>query len=771
LSAKGKLFLKTSSPLRFNGDFSYDGYAIKGKASANWKEFNLKIQNFLHWNPLKGLTVKGYGKFEKTFLKKCGLGLKTKFGYTYDGENFYLIGFDENWFIGFNVTLLSTAGFSNEKKFVLSLINGNETLRVNLTGNKLYAKFNDFSIKRCNSSIENLKGFLSYLLNSKTISGKLKFKNLSIQGRNFTLGETSLEIKGTIPDKVRVKLSGKLKGEIIKEGQRVKGNIGGTIETFGKPLVFKLPYIDYKLEEHKFHSVIKSLNYSSIGFNNVEITGRINNSADKQTVQLLFGKTWDGFLKLNWKQPFIFLNLEGNFTYGGKPYNFKVLSHADKNAGYVEVAIRRFLKSYLQFAKKAGIYLLSSENKVANIGTLNFKGIYEQNQLKLNAVVDFNIENGQLTLTAPFLTDYNFRTGFFHLKALPFCVNYLYRTVLCTKNFEIRGKKGKIKLEILSREEFPVELQLKGEIGKTYDVIGNVKIAENFINSLINPYGFEIKDTGKLPLIISIKGKNPLKGLYVSSDTSFVLYSKYFYKPIRGYLNLSANSGEGNLFFGLQNLLTGEIYGTASLNLKFQPLQGNFNLELDNLPLRVYFEKFLSSYLTVNAKFNGTFNAKELKTTGRASVDGFVKVYSYKPPRFSSSKEKKTAEKNGGYSINYKIKLFSRGPVYIKAPNGDATVTYEGFVSNNGTLLKIFINFGRINLFGKEYVISRSSVEIENGKTYLDFHMTHTATERTIFIHIYGYLPVENLKLDIYSVPPAPKNEILLYLVSGGNQF
>jgi hypothetical protein len=758
LSTEGKILLDKNSPIVFNGNFTYDGFALDGKFSTFWKDYNLTNKNSLHWDVLSGLTLKGYGKLQKNFLNKCNLGLKTVFGYTFNGKTVYLSGLDTNWSVGFSGIY--------RKSLFLDLVNGNDTLKVVLKSNKLFALFNKFSLNRCSFLVKNLKGNLNYDLNQSTLSGNLTFENLAY-GDKFSLDKTSLGINGKLPDWVNANFGGTISGSVEKKGKQIKGNLKGSVNLFGKEANFNFPQLVYDLQRNKTQVVIKEFKYQPVVVENVNVNGLLKEG--NRNIELLFSKSWNGFINLNLVKPYIFIDLKGNFSVNQRKFNFSVVSQADKVAGNIELELTNFLQGNFQYIKQNGIYLLSSQNILKNFGKVSFKGAYNGKLLSLNFVSDLNIRNGTITLTAPSIINFDTQTGEFHLKALPFCVSYLYKTVLCTKNLEIH-KKEKLEIELTSREEFPIELQLRGEIGKTYDVLGNLKIGESFINSLINPYGFEIRNSGKIPFVVSIKGKNPIQGLYVSSDTSFALYSKYFYKPIKGYLNLSANSGEGSLFFGLQNLLTGEIYGTASGNVNFSKLEGEFNLNLSNLPIRIYLENFVSSYLTADAKFKGKFNKKTLRTKGNVSVEGFVKLYSYQPPGLTSKEKTKSQKTQKTYKVNYKVKLLSRGPIYIKAPNGEATVTYNGFISNNGTHLRIFINFGKLNLFGKKYIISRSSVEIKNGKTYLDFYMTHLTSDRTVFLHIYGFLPVENLKLDISSVPPAPKNEILLYLVSGGKQ-
>jgi hypothetical protein len=144
-------------------------------------------------------------------------------------------------------------------------------------------------------------------------------------------------------------------------------------------------------------------------------------------------------------------------------------------------------------------------------------------------------------------------------------------------------------------------------------------------------------------------------------------------------------------------------------------------------------------------------------------LGGYLRVDSYK---FLNSAE--GGSSNSKLKINYNLSVNTPTPIYVKTPNGNFIITLKGKLSDKNGTFEVFINYGRLNLFGKTFYVSNGVVKREGSKTYVDIPMILYTPVRTIYLKVYGYLPWNKLKLNVYSVPSAPKQELLAYLLSGG---
>ena len=142
---------------------------------------------------------------------------------------------------------------------------------------------------------------------------------------------------------------------------------------------------------------------------------------------------------------------------------------------------------------------------------------------------------------------------------------------------------------------------------------------------------------------------------------------------------------------------------------------------------------------------------------------GYIKVLSYNFPKGGGNKGNSPPPK-----VKTDIDFLSSEPLYIETPNGWVVVTYRGSFKNGTLNAVVFINYGRVEVLGKTFYIRNGEIDIKGNCIEVDIPLVYYAPGRTVYIRIYGPLPVEHLKLDIYSVPPAPREELLAELLGGG---
>jgi len=106
-------------------------------------------------------------------------------------------------------------------------------------------------------------------------------------------------------------------------------------------------------------------------------------------------------------------------------------------------------------------------------------------------------------------------------------------------------------------------------------------------------------------------------------------------------------------------------------------------------------------------------------------------------------------------------------PIYVDTPNGVFVVLLSGKWENGNLKLNINISHGKLNILGKEYFVNNALVKVEGKRVYIELPLVYYAPDKTIYIKIYGYLPWQNLNMELYSVPPAPQDEILMAIISG----
>ncbi|HIC09593.1 MAG TPA: hypothetical protein EYO62_06045 [Aquificales bacterium] len=589
-----------------------------------------------------------------------------------------------------------------------------------------------------------------------TVRGTLNYSKINY--RWFTLYKQNLKFLFSAERKF-LELTGALKGTLSSYDGVFWGYLSGKLGINEKILAFNLPQIDIfrSFETTKLKLWLQKLSWDAINLRNIHIYSLVRENFLKTT---LSGNAEGHIL---YSESKYLSNLKLWFFYGGKPYKLTLYGRGTQKEGNGKLSLedlsftwsyqKRFKTYY--FSHKGQYKFLTFGGKVL-LGTkrVEFREILqiEPNLTGITGVLNF-IGEGDRNLS--------------HLKGtiLPFCLALTGEKVACFKTGEFEKNNRNIYLHLESIKNFPVYASINFRLLKFKKLFLRTlfKFRNDFINSFITSYGFYLEKPKEVVIPFEFEGdvSSLPKNLLWIYATELDLFSVYFYKPLKVYLTLQTNNGVFSSLIGLSDAFSKTIYGSASILLE----RGVFKADMDfsELPLRANISNFLRGYLNTALNLRVEKREKTFSVKGVVLSGGFLKVNSYK---FPSSRSGGGESKNFPLRVN--LEFFSSEPLYVETPDGKFTLNYRGKVVGKTVKATVEIAYGELKLLGKTFYIHGGEIDIVGNKVYLDIPMTYYAPERTIYLRIYGNLPWNNLKFEIYSTPPAPKEELLAALISGG---
>ncbi|NPA32824.1 MAG: hypothetical protein GXO04_04275, partial [Aquificae bacterium] len=240
--------------------------------------------------------------------------------------------------------------------------------------------------------------------------------------------------------------------------------------------------------------------------------------------------------------------------------------------------------------------------------------------------------------------------------------------------------------------------------------------------------------------------------------------SRYFYKPFGSaiWVELSRK--------GISFALTG-WFEEGFLNA--HAYSGNFkDFEIDfvyrKLPVRI--TDGVRARLLASGE--GSVRLSELKRlllVLRTEFDGFVKVK--KLPKKEKKEEKKLP-----LEVKLDVEFLTPAGIVVKLPEGRVLASVRGKVKGKlpepDYRIEVVLKSGVLNYFSKVFYVKRSKVlllkEEERSLTEFSLRLNTVADDYKIFLNIEG--TPDEPRVYYYSVPPLPREELLMKLISGGTQ-
>lgn len=644
--------------------------------------------------------------------------------------------------------------FGEEWRILGALSNGTILFKGNPAAFRLRAEkislknFCRLSLKGVNGSLEKWKGRLK---------GYLKFNEISLPPLSVADERISILQR---ENNLLVSLEGNIRGLLSKYGDNLWGYLYGSIFLNRKPLKFNIPHFEVLSEGRKrFISVgVENLSWDSL---KVEGLG-LNSLYGKDFFKLTLEGNGTGYLEYSRGIYKAYLSL---WVFGRKtPFRVEVSGIGSPRKGRGEVHIDNIGVS-LSYRKRKKVWYISHKGFWKFV---SFGGNWKISKSFANFEENIEINNnpwgivGVFTLLGKSDTDLNS----VDIRLLPSCVAFLGEKVICFKNglFSKRGNNLFLSLESFKNLPLYAVLQSKLTDFKFLDLKLLLEVKKSLLNHFLVRYGSYIVSPSKFSIPFSYSGEisSFLQRLNWYYTTRAKVLSLYAYKPLEVYLTFSSYGGSISALIGFADALSKETYG--SLSATFNGRTPEIGIELSNFPFRVSFRDNLRGY--INLGIHGEIKRKNGKfsVNGKLLSGGFVKVLSYKFPTEKGKGQKKLP-------LSGIISFLSSEPLYVETPNGKFTLTYSGYFKNSTLHAKVFINYGNLHLLGKQFYIQSGEIDINGQKVEVDIPIVYYAPDRTVYLHVYGSLPWENLKFDIYSIPPAPREELLASLFSGGGEL
>jgi hypothetical protein len=648
-----------------------------------------------------------------------------------------------------------TLSFSLPKKeiFTLASNGSNGLLQINGYLNDFKVLIKEFNLKNfCGLHMEkvSVKGISTK--NRLTLKGS--FKELSYKSF-FSLNQQRFSI---ISKKklLSIKLQKTLNGFLLVKNGNFWGYLNGKLTVLGNLLTIQIPLLEGILKRQKILNRIyfKTLSYKDISLVNTEILTKIYS----KTVNIKFNKQANGkfFIKLN---PF---NFYGNFEIPLKIFKkFYILSlkgKGNKNNGLIKLK-SNFCILQINYKNSIVKYkflsdFLTSTGEILINSFKNFKFTL------LNEIGD-NLLN--ISAVIPIIGEVNTQKPNLSIKVLPFCSFYRTQKVLCIKTASFIYNQSRAIININSLKNLPVFIKINSSLKNNYlSLEAFLNIKKEFLNLYLAKLKTLIKSPQEVKLNFTYKGKigkliQNFKWFY---SQKFDIFSDYTYKPLAIYVNMSFTNKKFESFLGLLNSFNQLPIGRAYLS--YSPKNGlNFNYALEEFPLKINIPKRVKAFLkiTSNGKLKLTPSRKIFQ--GNLGLGGYIHILSY-DINFNKNK-KESKEDNKNFNLKYKLNIFSLEPIFIKIPDGSLALNLSGFITDKRKKLDIRLSYGFLKVSDKKFNIVEGLVKIRN-TTSLDILLSNYTPDRTIFLKIYGELPVENLKFHIYSIPPLPQSELFTYM-------
>jgi len=604
----------------------------------------------------------------------------------------------------------------------------------------------------CGLSVENLsyeirkerkiiKGFLSF--------SKLYYKTIvfSSQKLNFIL------------EKYRKKLhlEGGISGNLNTNYGILKGNLSGKFLIKDKFLRFRIPKLEINNWKKSSKFKVKFISWDYWTVKNVNISSLWRN----KKIKVILSGDSKGLFSYNSGK--FFANIYISAFYRGNLLGLNFKGRGTSKSGEGIFSSNDFYLSWSYYRKKENLNIL--ERGYYKLFAFSGKISLKRKKIKFTQTFELKPNQTGITVILTILGEASKNLHYLKGEILPFCVHLVGEKVACFTegSFKKVGENFNFYLEGL--KNFPIYCKVDFKIygGKKYFLNSLLRIKKSLVNEVITPLGFYLDKPEVVSIPINLKGNlhSIPTDLFWTYTTKLRLFSTYFYKPLDIYLTFSLKKDTFSSFIGLSDALSGTIYGSAFaiLNGRLASVDMNFT----ELPIKLWVPELLKGYLSVGIHLKAIRQEKKIFVNGTILSGGFLKIISYK---FQS---KKSSEKENPFShIKLNLNLYSIEPLYVETPEGNFIVNYRGKFIDNLPKIFIEINYGKLNLLGKTFYIHGGEVNIIGKKTYLDIPMMYYTSDRTVYIRIYGPLPWNRLKLNIYSVPPAPKEELLASLVSGG---
>ena len=598
-------------------------------------------------------------------------------------------------------------------------------------------------------------------------------KNLFLKGN---IGKNYLHLKGFVKrlsyrdylafsqqgfevsknDFLGLKLNGSLNGLALLKDKNYWGYLFGEVSIFGKPLKVNLPLFEGSVrgKTFLFHNYIKSLSVENFALLDTEVFGNF----EKNLLKVRLDKRASGLFELSINP----LRFKGNLVVPLEVFNkFYVLTFKGKGNSNTGGATIR-LNSYsldLKYNRKRVKYKFLSEF-VSSQGKILMEG----NRLQLTSLN--KVLNNPLNLTAvvPVIGDVDLKPFGVSLKSLPFCVFFGIRKLLCVQNLNLRFRDRRLTVVLRSVKNLPFSASLKLTLEGDYlDFNTLLKVKKEFLNLYLARFKTLIEN----PDVFVIKahyagniGDFP-KRFSLSFSQRVDLFSDYVYKPISIYINTLYGNGTLNGFLGFINPLNQTPFGSAEISYK--PRKGfSINYDLQEFPLKIDIPKKVKGFLKVSSSGKIEIKNSTRSFEGKIGLGGYLHVLSYDFGKKESPNKGNSTEDH----FHYKVRIFSTEPLFVKIPEGALGLTLNGKVSDKAKDLRVNLNYGNLNILGKKFTVVSGYVLVRD-RVYLNLLLSNYAPDRTVYLKIYGYTPLQNLKFDIYSIPPMPKGELLSYLMGG----
>ena len=604
----------------------------------------------------------------------------------------------------------------------------------------------------CGLNISNLNLFAFFYKRTYSVEGfwkSLSYKNLSIKEEKF-----NVEGKNKV---LKIRLEGSAEGTLISKRKYLWGYLRGNLFINQNPLNFNFPLLEAKLSKRgKFLIYLLKLTFKDIQLRDIKSKILTN----QQGVFINFSNNWKGKIKIFPIKKEFNAKLNGSFQVNERKIPFYVDTKLTPIKGFWQIKILKNSLSggYKKFSNIwKGNYVLKN-NYTSILGRFSF----EKKFLKTEGLLNFKDINSFIFFVIPYSG--TFKGQKFSFLGYPSCIFYVNFPLICFKQILLKGNSLKnIEWNIQTfNNTGQIKLTTFGNL-KDNNIVFSLKtsIKRDLLNIFLKKFKTVITQPKYLNFSFSYKGTLDkfLENLNWSYSEELTLYSYYFYKPLKVYISLFANRKKIDTFIGLLDLFTQTPLGNIQVSYPFgAQLSGSFNFV--SIPLRFFYKDALNSYLNLDLNGNFTYKRK-LFLNVNTGIGGYIKVNKYEFP--------KSEENNGNRKlpISLNLNLYSSSPVYIQTPNGNFVITFEGFIKNNLKKLDISINYGKLNILGKTFYVNLGKISVRGEKVYLNLPLVYYAPDKTVYLKIYGYLPWQNLKFDIYSVPPAPKEELLMELISG----
>ena len=620
-----------------------------------------------------------------------------------------------------------------------------------------------FKLRAEDISFKNLCGWrvrgLDCRLEAKNrhLKGVLSLK--ALKGEYLSLERQRIYLQGE-GERLKLLFDGRLKGLILKDWGDFWGYLRGELEVKDKPLIFSLSRFEFLKGWNggRLDLNVEKLAWGDLSVEKLYTTGKLWNKGFKLTLKgsgggyLFYG---GGLYRAN---------LSLWFFKDGNPLMVSIKAKGSPEKGEGNLRFEDFDLSYF-YTRDGNGYTLS------HMGEWKFLSLQgdlflSKRRFSLSETLYIGSNPSGITGALTLIGRGDAHLKRFKGELLPFCLNLVGEKLVCFRGGQLLKRGGDISFYLQSLKGFPLYADIGVRVKRLKRLSLNLllKVKTSFLNRFLVAYGTFVDKPEVFTIPFSYTGSLSSfpKGVNWFYSTQLRVFSAYFYKPLKVFLTLFVHGENLSTLVGFADAFSGETFGSLSANLSGG--MTTLDADLTDFPLRVFWGNILRGYLNMNIHGSLKWKGKTLTLNGRVLSGGFLRVLSY---RFSTP-----SRKGNGTSLPIKgrVAILSSEPLYVETPNGRFTITYSG-VFENGTLReRVFINYGKLKLLGKTFYIHGGEVDIEDGKVELDIPLVYYAPGKTIYLRVYGPLPWENLRFDIYSIPPAPKEELLAVLFAGVGQ-